>query len=66
MTNQVGNIGSGTLIWKKDNRIISAGPVVIRKDKRFGLEGTNLTMSLVQVGTDHCTDQVSLLSHSAR
>ena len=27
---QVGNIGSGTLIWKKDNRLISAGQLVIR------------------------------------
>jgi len=46
---QVENIGTSTLIWKKDNRIISAGQVVIRKDKRFSLAGYNLTMHSVQV-----------------
>ena len=42
-------MGTSTLIWKKDNRIISAGQVVIRKDKRFRLDGYNLTMDSVQV-----------------
>ena len=46
---KVENIGSSTLIWKKDNRIISAGEIVIRKDKRFILSGSNLTMHSVQV-----------------
>ena len=46
---QVENIGTSTLIWKKDNRIISAGQIVIRKDKRFTLDGYNLTMDSVQV-----------------
>ena len=46
---QVESIGTSTLIWKKDNRIISAGQVVIRKDKRFTLSGYNLTMHSVQV-----------------
>ena len=46
---QVANIGTSTLIWKKDNRIISAGQIVIRKDKRFTLDGYNLTMDSVQV-----------------
>jgi hypothetical protein len=27
----VENIGTSTLIWKKENRIISAGQVIIRK-----------------------------------
>ena len=46
---QVANKGTSTLIWKKDNRIISAGDIVIRKDKRFTLDGYNLTMQSVQV-----------------
>jgi hypothetical protein len=46
---QVANIGTSTLIWKKDNRIISAGDIVIRKDQRFTLEGFNLTLNSVQV-----------------
>lgn len=46
---QVENIGTSTLIWKKDNRIISAGDIVIRKDKRFILSGYNLTMNSVKV-----------------
>jgi len=46
---QVENIGTSTLIWKKDNRIISAGPKIIRKDQRFSLSGSNLTMHNIQV-----------------
>ena len=30
------------MIWKKENRIISASNVVIRKDKRFSLDQYNL------------------------
>jgi len=46
---QVGNIGEGTVIWKKDNRLISAGDRIIRKDPRIDLEGYNLTMMDVSV-----------------
>ena len=45
---QVGNIGAGTLIWKKDTRLISAGALIIRKDPRLRLEGYNLTLSGVR------------------
>jgi len=36
---QVENLGSSTVIWKKHNRIISAGENVIRKDPRLQLDG---------------------------
>ena len=45
---QVGNIGAGTLIWKKDTRLISAGALIIRKDPRLRLEGYNLTLAGVR------------------
>ena len=45
---QVGNIGAGTLIWKKDTRLISAGALIIRKDPRLRLEGYNLTLAGVK------------------
>ena len=45
---QVGNIGAGTLIWKKDSRLISAGALIIRKDPRLRLEGYNLTLAGVR------------------
>ncbi|XP_023348636.1 neuronal growth regulator 1 [Eurytemora carolleeae] len=45
----VENIGTSTLIWKKENRIISAGTTIIRKDKRFSLSGYNLTLHDVDV-----------------
>lgn len=35
---QVENLGESTVIWKQSNRIISAGPVIIRKDPRLSLE----------------------------
>ena len=47
-TLQVGNIGAGTLIWKKDTRLISAGALIIRKDPRLRLEGYNLTLAGVR------------------
>lgn len=31
-------VGESTVIWKQSNRIISAGPVIIRKDPRLSLE----------------------------
>ena len=37
------------MIWKKDNRLISAGDMIIRKDPRLRLEGYNLTMHGVGV-----------------
>ena len=50
---EVGDIGhgdnAGTVIWKKDNRLISAGDMIIRKDPRLRLEGYNLTMRGVSV-----------------
>jgi len=50
---EVGEIGhgdnQGTVIWKKDNRLISAGDMIIRKDPRLRLEGYNLTMQGVGV-----------------
>ena len=50
MTHQkVGNIGGGTLIWKINNRLISAGDMIIRRDARFRLEGYNLTITGVSV-----------------
>ena len=44
----MGNIGAGTLIWKKDTRLISAGALIIRKDPRLRLEGYNLTLAGVR------------------
>ena len=45
----MGNIGAGTLIWKKDNRLISAGAMMVRKDPRLRLEGYNLTLAEVRI-----------------
>jgi len=36
---QVEHLGSSTVIWKKHNRIISAGNNIIRKDPRLQLQG---------------------------
>ena len=41
---KIDNIGTSTVIWKKDNRIITAGSIVIRKDKRFSLDRFNLSL----------------------
>ena len=37
------------MIWKKDNRLISAGDQIIRKDPRIDLDGYNLTITNVAV-----------------
>lgn len=39
---KVENLGTSTLVWKKDGRIISAGQTVIRKDTRMALHGQSL------------------------
>ena len=37
------------MIWKINNRLISAGEIIIRKDPRFVLQGYNLTITGVRV-----------------
>ncbi|XP_023342737.1 limbic system-associated membrane protein [Eurytemora carolleeae] len=44
---RVENLGSSTLIWKKDARMISAGNMIIRKDPRMNLDGQSLSISSI-------------------
>ncbi len=38
----VRNLGPMVLLWKKGHRVLTAGGVVVRRDKRIELDGTNV------------------------
>ena len=38
------NLGPMVLIWKKEHRVLTAGELIIKKDSRMRLQGTNLVI----------------------
>jgi len=44
----VTNLGSMVLMWKQGPRVLTAGDMVVRRDKRLKLDGTNLIISNVE------------------
>jgi hypothetical protein len=41
----VRNLGPMVLMWKKGHRVLTAGSVVVKRDKRIELNGTNVKIS---------------------
>ena len=47
----VRNLGPMVLMWKKGHRVLTAGSVVVKRDKRIELNGTN-----VKITGNYCFD----------
>jgi hypothetical protein len=59
--------GDATVLWKQGDRVISAGPVQVRKDARITLvEAQNLRISGIDVADTGQTNLDVLLSTSTR
>ncbi len=41
----VRNLGPMVLMWKKGHRVLTAGSVVVKRDKRIELNGTNVKIT---------------------
>ena len=41
----VRNLGPMVLMWKKGHRVLTAGAIVVKRDKRIELDGTNVKIS---------------------
>jgi hypothetical protein len=41
----VRNLGPMVLMWKKGHRVLTAGGIVVKRDKRIELNGTNVKIS---------------------
>ncbi len=42
------NLGNMVLLWKKGTRVLTAGGMRVRRDRRFKLEGTDLQISRIE------------------
>ena len=64
------DLGNMVLMWKQGPRVLTAGSMLVRRDKRLKLEGNNLVISDLEAedgGEYDCeieADLVSVVEHS--